>query len=131
MTERVCHCIEAHRKRTGPEPRTIEAKCLFDADKLDCIRAIGVIRAAFVSFDHGQEFYREEKDIEDYKRRNIRPDGTIIDFSTHSSNLEYELSLKQVAGRMYTQTGRKLAVERAAFMNEFFERVGKEIKGVL
>ena len=131
VTERVCHCIEAHRKRTGPEPRTIEAKCLFDADKLDCIGAIGVIRAAFVSFDHGQEFYKEEKDIEGYKRKNIRPDGTIIDFSKHSSNLEYELSLKQVASRVYTQTGRRLAVERAAFMDEFFERVGKEIKGVL
>ncbi len=130
ITERVCHCIEAHRKRTGPEPRTVEAKCLFDADKLDCIGAIGVIRAAFVSFDHGQEFYKEEKDIEEYKRRNIRPDGTIIDFSKHSSNLEYELSLRHVAGRMSTQTGRRLAAERAAFMDEFFERIGKEINGV-
>src|SRR5438093_372196 len=49
---------------------------------------------------------------------------------THS-NIEYELSLKQVGSRVYTQTGRRLAVERAAFMDEFFERVGKEIKGVL
>jgi uncharacterized protein len=57
----VCHCIESHRKRTSTEPQTIEAKCLFDADKLDCIGAIGVIRCAFVSFDHGQEFYREER----------------------------------------------------------------------
>jgi uncharacterized protein len=32
----VCHCIESHRKRTGRiQPQTIEAKCLFDADKLD------------------------------------------------------------------------------------------------
>src|SRR5712691_11402527 len=83
-------------KRTSTEPQTIEAKCLFDADKLDCIGAIGVIRCAFVSFDHRQEFYREEKDIESYKRNNIRPDGTIIDFSKHSSNLEYELSLSHV-----------------------------------
>ncbi len=44
----VCHCIESHRKRTGTEPKTIEAKCLFDADKLDCIGAIGIIRSAFV-----------------------------------------------------------------------------------
>ncbi|TMI17482.1 HD domain-containing protein, partial [Candidatus Bathyarchaeota archaeon] len=30
----VCHCIESHRKRTGRiQPQTIEAKCLFDADK--------------------------------------------------------------------------------------------------
>jgi len=129
--EAVSHCIESHRKRTGPEPRTIEAKCVFDADKLDCIGAIGVLRSAFVSFDHGQELYKEEKDLADYKRRNIRPDGTIIDFSLHSSNLEYELSLKEVAGRMYTETGKRLAKERAAFMDEFYSRLEKEMKGTL
>ena len=128
----VCHCIESHRKRSGRiEPQTIEAKCLFDADKLDCIGAIGIIRSAFVSFDHRQEFYREEKDLEDYKRRNIRRDGTIIDYAQHSSNLEYELSLKEVAKRMYTQTGRRLAKERSAFMDEFYGRLGKELRGTL
>jgi uncharacterized protein len=129
--EAVSHCIESHRKRTGPEPRTIEAKCLFDADKLDCIGAIGVLRSAFVSFDHGQELYKEEKDLAEYKRRNIRPDGTIIDFSLHSSNLEYQLSLKEVAGRMYTETGKRLAKERAAFMDDFYSRLEKEMKGTL
>ena len=127
----VCHCIESHRKRTSTEPQTIEAKCLFDADKLDCIGAIGVIRCAFVSFDHGQEFYREEKDIESYKRNNIRTDGTIIDFSKHSSNLEYELSLKNVARRMHTETGKKLARQRTDYMDEFFKKLGSEMKGTL
>ena len=128
----VCHCIESHRKRSGRiEPQTIEAKCLFDADKLDCIGAIGIIRSAFVSFDHRQEFYREEKDLEAYKHRNLRPDGTIINYAQHSSNLEYELSLKKVAKRMYTETGKRLARERAAFMDEFYTRLGKELKGII
>src|SRR5713101_5696031 len=131
FVEAVSHCIEAHRKRTGLEPRTIEAKCLFDGDKLDCIGAIGVLRSAFISFDHGQELYREVGDLADYDRRNIRPDGTIIDFSLHSSNLEYELSLKAVAGQMYTETGRRLAKERTAFMDEFYNRLEKEIRGIL
>jgi len=126
----VCHCIESHRKRTGTEPQTIESKCLFDADKLDCIGAIGVIRSAFVSFDHGQEFYREEDNIESYKRKNIRQDGTIIDFSKHSSNLEYELSLKHVAERMYTKTGKRLAKERAEFMEKFFETFSSEMRSI-
>ncbi len=127
----VCHCIESHRKRAGrTSPQTIEAKCLFDADKLDCLGAIGIVRCAFVSFDHEQEFYKEE-DIENYKQRNIRQDGTIIDYTQHSSNLEYELSLKEVAKRMYTDTGRKLAKERSAFMHEFYDRLGKELKGII
>ncbi len=128
----VCHCIESHRKRSGrTEPQTIEAKCLFDADKLDCIGAIGTIRSAFVSFDHKQEFYKEVDDIEAYKRRNIRQDGTIIDFALHSSNLEYELSLRTVPSRMCTETGRRLAKERAAFMDEFYKRLGEELRGII
>ena len=127
----VCHCIESHRKRTGRiQPQTIEAKCLFDADKLDCIGAIGIVRSAFMSLEQGQEFYKQE-DIETYKRRNIRPDGTVIDFAQHSSNLEYELSLKEVAKRMYTETGKRLARERAVFMDEFYSRLGKELKGII
>jgi uncharacterized protein len=128
----VCHCIESHRKRSGRiEPQTIEAKCLFDADKLDCIGAIGVIRSAFVSFDHQQEFYKEVSDIDAYKQKNIRSDGTIIDYGQHSSNLEYELSVKAVASRMYTATGRRLGKERAAFMEKFYDRFGREVKGSL
>jgi len=127
----VCHCIESHRKRTGKiQPQTIEAKCLFDADKLDCIGAIGIVRSAFMSLEQGQEFYKQE-DIDAYKRRNIRPDGTVIDFAQHSSNLEYELSLKEVAKRMYTETGRRLAKERSAFMDEFYSRLGRELKGTI
>ena len=45
--------------------------------------------------------------------------------------MEYELSLKAVANRMYTETGRRLARERAAFMDEFYKRLGKELKGTM
>src|SRR5207247_5513363 len=132
MVDAGCQCIESHRKRSGrTEPQTIEAKSLFDADKLDCIGAIGTIRSAFVSFDHKQEFYKEEDDIEAYRLRNIRRDGTIIDSALHSSNLEYELSLKAVANRMFTETGKRLEKERAAFMDAFYNRIGQELKGIL
>ncbi len=129
-TDGVAHCIEAHRKRASRVPQTLEAKCLFDADKLDCLGAIGVIRAAFVSFDHGQEFYKEVGDLNAYKKENIRPDGTIIDFSRHSSNLEWDLSIREVPTRMFTRTGKKIAEGRAAFAEDFYRRYGEEIKGI-
>ena len=53
------------------------------------------------------------------------------DPALHSSNLEHELSLKAVANRMYTETGKRLAKERAAFMDAFYDRLGKELKGEL
>ena len=33
--EKIKHCIITHRFRTGNEPKSIEAKILFDSDKLD------------------------------------------------------------------------------------------------
>ena len=41
----VQECILSHRFRAGKAPETLEAKVLFDADKLDAIGAIGVARA--------------------------------------------------------------------------------------
>jgi uncharacterized protein len=43
--EAVVHAIEAHSFSGRIEPRTLEAKVLSDADKLDAIGAIGVARA--------------------------------------------------------------------------------------
>jgi len=43
--EAVAHCIEAHSFSGGVEPRTLEAKVVSDADKLDAMGAIGIARA--------------------------------------------------------------------------------------
>ncbi len=41
----ILHCILHHRYRDGRIPQTLEAKILFDADKLDSIGAVGIARA--------------------------------------------------------------------------------------
>ena len=40
----VKHCIRAHRFRGNEPPLSLEAKILFDADKLDVVGAFGVAR---------------------------------------------------------------------------------------
>jgi hypothetical protein len=77
-----------------------------------------------MSLDQGQEFYKQE-DIDAYRRRNTRPDGTIIDYAQHSSNLEYELSLKEAAKRMYTETGRRLAQGKISFHGRILQQTWK------
>jgi len=42
---KVVHCIETHRFRKGHAPESIEAKVLYDSDKLDGIGAIGIGRS--------------------------------------------------------------------------------------
>jgi len=56
----VQHCIRAHRYRDDHEPpATIEAKCLFDADKLDVLGAIGAIRVVVYAALAGTPFFSQ------------------------------------------------------------------------
>jgi len=99
----VCHAIEAHRFSCGPEPATLEAKILSDADKLDAVGAVGIARVFMYSGEHG-------RDIE----------ASLRHFD------EKILSLREL---MYTETARKMAGERHRFTVEFIERIKREING--
>ena len=50
----VQHCIRAHRYRSTEIPQTLEAKVLFDADKLDVLGAIGTARTIAYAVQAGQ-----------------------------------------------------------------------------
>src|SRR4051794_1608633 len=52
--EAVGHCIRAHRFRGTEAPSTLEAKILFDADKLDVLGAIGAARTVAFAALAGQ-----------------------------------------------------------------------------
>lgn len=120
FVEAVVHCIEAHRFRKGPEPQTLEARILQDADKLDAIGAIGVARA----FAHAGHFNEPLwAPLDDVMRS--EPDGP-----THTPVHEYWHKLRHLAGRLHTPTARAIAEERHAFMEAFFRRLDEECRGV-
>ena len=117
----VAHAIAAHRFRSSTPPQTIEAKVLFDADKLDSIGAVGVARAYQVSGALNQRLWSE-----------VLPDAMATRNqrnSDHSAYAEFVVKLSKVRERLYTDTARKIAEERHAFMTDFFARLELEIKG--
>ena len=102
--EKVCHCIEAHSFSSGVEPKTLEAKVLSDADKLDAIGAIGVARAFMFSGERGRS-------IEETLRH-------------------FEEKLLRLKDLLYTKTAKRLAEERHEFLVRFYNQIIKELNEV-
>ncbi|MGC8873720.1 MAG: HD domain-containing protein [Chloroflexia bacterium] len=119
--EAVARAIAGHRFRNDREPETIEAKVLYDADKLDALGAIGVGRAFAYAGYTGQRLWTP-----------VPPDAIAtrpIDPSRHSPVIEFAVKLSRLVDTMYTATGRALAHERHAFMAAFFEQLEAEVRG--
>jgi uncharacterized protein len=119
FVDAVAHAIESHRFRNDIEPQTLEAKVLFDADKLDSIGAIGVARAFAYAGTLGNPLWG---DI---------PEGyaPVSKDKTHTPRHEFEMKLKRLKDRLYTDSGRRIAEERHTYMVGFFEQMAAEIKG--
>jgi uncharacterized protein len=117
--ENILHCIRAHRFRSDCPPRTPEAKVLFDADKLDAIGAVGVARAFLFAGEVGARLHNGEIGIEDSRPYSIDDTGY----------REFKVKLCKIKDRMQTKEGLKLADERHAFMEKFFNRFIEENEG--
>ncbi len=130
---KIIHCILAHRYRTGIKPKTKEAKILFDADKLDALGAIGVARAYIWIGNNKAQIYSDIS-LREYIKKNIvgsRVNGRIKDKSKHNPFFEFELKLKRLPSKLYTQKAKMVAKERLSYMESFFDRLKEEINGKL
>jgi uncharacterized protein len=117
----VQHCIRAHRFRDSSEPpHTLEAKILFDADKLDAIGAVGVIRAVGYALTHANPAYAEPSP-------QFLSSGETLADEPHSAYHEYLFKLRKLKDRLYTPTAQAIATERHRVMEEFFEQLRSEM----
>lgn len=126
--EEIKHCIATHRFRSGNAPKTIEAKILFDADKLDAIGAIGIARSFMLAGQFGQKMSKNQyvgKDISQNTTENSR----LKDVSEHSPFIEYEFKFRKIPEKLYTEKAKQIGVNRLKFMDEFFNRLSLEIQG--
>jgi len=104
FTGQVTHCVSTHRFRNGGAPQSIEAKVLFDADKLDSIGSVGIGRAFLFAGEIGARL-----DDPDVKPDDVTPYGP-----DDTARYEFLTKLIHVKERMYTKTGKKIAEGRDA-----------------
>ena len=109
VTHAICHAINAHRFRGSVEPETLEARILFDADKLDSIGAVGIGRAFLFAGQIGARLHNPEQD-------HSRTSSYSLEDSAYR---EFQVKLSQVKDQMLTESGRRLAQERHDFMLTF------------
>lgn len=126
----VQQAIREHRMTGGTLPHTLEGRILYDADKIDCLGAIGIGRLYMITGRYNQKVYtpmpaeiEAPVDPELVRKLRRRPD--------YSPSIEFQLLFGNLPDRMTTATGRELARERYAFMEEFFARLKREAEGEL
>lgn len=127
----VCSCIETHRFRGDAVPVTIEAKLLFDADKIDSLGAVGIARAYILAAGYGEAMYSDEN-VADYVARNHvggTATGRIRVLGEHTPNLEFEIAFKRIPDRLFTPQARAIATDRLVVMEAFFDRLKAELDG--
>ncbi|MDO9399142.1 MAG: HD domain-containing protein [bacterium] len=125
-------CIISHRYKTENKPETIEAKILFDADKLDSIGAIGIARAFCWISKNNANIYKKV-DINEYIKENLsgKINGRIQDKTKHSPQIEFETKVKFLIDKLFTKTAKKICQERVIFFENFLNRLEQEINGEL
>lgn len=111
-------CIQTHRFRKGNPPASIEAKILFDADKIDVSGTVGLARTLAFKGQHDEPFYTRKED------------GSISDGAGDtevSFFQEYKYKLEHIYDKFYTARGAEIAGKRqgaaAAFYNSMLEEI--------
>lgn len=120
--EAVQHCIRSHRFRAGAEPETIEAKVLFDADKLDAIGAIGAARALAYAVQAGQPLHAEPS--EKFEKTLEAEPG-----EAYTAYHEFLFKLSRIRSKMYTPSGKAMAAARHEYLEGFFKQLRAEVRG--
>lgn len=120
--DRVCHCILTHRWQINGKPKTIEAKILQDADRLDALGAVDVARVLASSFQSKQ--YRRPVYIDEPYQNKTDSDKSAVHYLIAKIT---EPKRKPI--NFNTKTGRKIAEERYKFSTDYIDRFIKEWHG--
>jgi uncharacterized protein len=122
----VSHAIEAHRFRAEPAPRTLEARIVSDADKLDAIGAVGVARVFAYAGARGTALWRRPWRVIAVESGDAVASPAALG-SDYTPVHEFVFKLDRIPEMLYTATARAIAEDRRAFMRAFYDRLDAEM----
>lgn len=102
--EAALHVLETHSRYGGPQPQSLEAQVGQDADALEYIGAIGIVRAIVRGMTDGSY------------------DGSVDSFPGY-----LRILLDKVEGTFYTVEALEIGRARIDFMQEFLTRIEEEL----
>ncbi len=111
------HAIEAHSFSAGIAPRTIEAKVLQDADRLEAVGAIGIARCFMTGGSLGQEIVHDSEPF---------PIDRVADDKVYSVD-HFFLKLLRLNETMQTLSGREECRRRTLFLLQFLDQLRHEL----
>ena len=118
--EAILHAIDAHSFSKGLQPRTLEARIVRDADRLDSLGAIGILRWAITGTQRGTPETRSYHPDDPFAERHSLDDRRYMLDHFYSK-------LLKLSDTMSTQTGRKLAERRTRFIRTYLDEFKDEL----
>lgn len=115
----VAHAIVAHSFSAGVAPRTIEARIVQDADRLDALGAVGLARMFAVGGALGRALAHPSDPL---------ACGRELDDGRYTLD-HIETKLATLPGLMGTEAGRALAQQRLAWLRAFKDVFAREWQG--
>ncbi len=116
--EIIKRAIIEHSFSKGLKPSCIEAAIVQDADRLDALGAIGILRCAAVNTQMKSQFYDPFDPLAE--TRDLDDKTFMLD--------HYFVKLFKIPELMNTSQGKKIALERVESMKEFINKLMNEIR---
>ncbi|MDE5697739.1 MAG: HD domain-containing protein [Lachnospiraceae bacterium] len=116
--ERVRQCIRTHRYRRDMQPQSLEARILFDADKLDVAGAIGMARTLIYKGAVSEPLY------------SVSSGGEVLtgeNDTAPSFFQEYKYKLEKLYSHFYTGRAEEIAKDRQQSAIDFYNALYHEV----
>ena len=117
LYENIHHTILAHSFSAKIQAKTIEAKILQDADRIDALGAVGLARVFYIAGSLGQNLFDDNDTFA--VERPLNDKMFALD--------HFKTKLLKLANQMNTSEGYRIAAERSNYLLDFLDKLASEL----